>query len=188
MSDRSELIQVRVTPDKKEEFEEFVEKSLDFNTLSNFLRISAKKQIQETNDGDIADKKEIVDAIDDSLAGIKGELERLNDRIADVESAVHDADDEIDTLAREIYRELPEFRSEEGFDRDRPSHERVVEEGKTLSTPTAWADWFGVEVPTARRACGRMLEYYPEVEFTYEAVDEETSSVPERRYYKVEGV
>ncbi|WP_408956676.1 hypothetical protein [Natrinema sp. 74] len=201
MPNRSKTIKVRLTPSEKEEIEEHLDESNETASLSDFGRLALLRHIR-TDDEETAtiDSEEITDAVDVALSDVHERLDRMESHILAIDSHTNN-DDEIDKLARDIFRSLPTAT-------DASELPSLWEVGTTtadddyslaqsLSTPSAWANYYDVDVPVARRACARMLEYFkPDVQ--YDVLEgggdvpvegegySENVGVSERRYYKTQ--
>lgn len=183
MTDRTKTIGVRVTPDEHEKFTSYVEESNEFDSLSRFLRVIAYRHIAEEKEEDDAsmDPEEIVNAVDTAVAPIADKLDTLQDHVLAIDANVG-GDDDVDKLARELYLSLPTHRDASEL----PSLRGINDIADTndlsmvqsFSTPYLWAQYFDVDLGEMRRACARMLEYYPDVEFVDENVDSTQGSVP----------
>lgn len=187
MPNRSELIQIRVTPGEKQQITEFVEETNEYESVSRMLRALAHRHI--ATDGDMqqeasVDPDEIVDAVDTAMTDVTDQIERVEDTVAELESSV-DMDDEIGQLAHEIMSQLPVHES--GDDLPDPTTEIDKAAGgellmaQQLSTVDAWATYLEIPVDKARRALARAQEF-PDVQYV-------EGSRGYRRYYKTsEGV
>lgn len=177
MTDKSEMIRVRVTPDEKQEIQDYLNETGEFPSMSRMLRTLAKQHIRTDEDTASIDPDEIVDAVEIGLSDVTEYLQNMDDRLANVEQKVSD-EDEIDKLARELYDEIPVVKSEEEM-RNLDSHVRLgdADEAAIISTPDAWADFFDVDLPMIRRALARANDYYPDLHY-YNIKEDGT-----RRYY-----
>lgn len=194
------MIGVRVTEEEKKKFEDYAEEHNEFDSASRMLRVLAHRHVETDGQQEAAiDEEDLVRSMDVALSPVVERLERLEEHVTEIDSQTSD-DDEIDKLAREIYDALPEHLDGE----DLPSMEEIAPKlaesthsvARTLSTASAWADHFGVDRAQARRACARMLEYYPDVDYyTIEMGDVDLGAademgevrISERRYYKNPG-
>ncbi|USZ74066.1 hypothetical protein NGM07_11425 [Halorussus vallis] len=200
MPNRTEMIGVRVTPEEKEEFQKHIDETNEFDSIPRMMRTLVKGHINSDGQQDVAiDEEDLIRSMDVALSPVVERLERLEEHITEIDAQTSD-DDEIDKLARSIYESLPEYLDgEELPDMEELAH-RIVESehsvAHTVSTPSVWAQYFGVEPSEARRACALMLKYYPDVEFdTIEMGDIDVDMgekvgdirISERRYYKNPG-
>lgn len=200
MTNRTKTIGVRVTPEEKRKFEDYAEEHNEFDSASRMMRVLAHRHIKTEGHQETAiDEEDIVRSVDIALDPVIERLENLEEHVTEIDSQTSN-DDEIDKLAREIYDSLPEHLDGE----DLPSMQELAPKlaesthslAQTLSTPSAWAEHFGVDRAQARRACARMLEYYPDVEYyTIEMGDVDLGTgdeaadvqISERRYYRRPG-
>lgn len=186
MPDRDETIKARVTNSEKEKFEQFLEKSNEFDSMSRFIRTIAHSHIdKDDEDGHTIDTDELKSAVEDGLTSLESELNEISERLADVEQSV-DVDDETASLANDIYEELlvitpsidDEF--EDIRDLDAGRVEAASEEKAKLDgSPQAFSELFAEDLNDVRRALSRAMELYPDVEY----VTEENGM---RRYYRDE--
>lgn len=203
---RDEHIGVRVTEAEKEKFEKHLKETNEFDSVPRMFRSLAREHIRnygEDENGSI-DTDELINAMNTALSDVHDRLDRMETHIVSIDSRTSD-DDEVDKLAREIYSALPVYESEESL----PGMFEIAslvsdQSGKSdysmaqkISSPSAWAEYFDKSEAQVRRACLRMLEYFPDVEFTEAElgdynieVDEGQRmdiQVSERRYYKIAG-
>lgn len=193
---RSERVVVKVTPGELETWDNAAEEEQNCKSRSEFVRLSCTRQINGAIDRDSVkdvmpevelDTTALVDAVEIAMSDVTERLEHLDDRLADVESEVRDSD-EIDTLARQIFRELPYAESEDEMREQRSdamldtdNDEWVFpknEDMRLLSTAEAWAEYFGIDVADARRALSRACTYFEaDIEYFYHLNGE-------RRFYR----
>jgi hypothetical protein len=210
MTDRSEFVGVRLTPDEREKFQSYVDESDEFSSLSRFFRVVAHRELATEDDQPTLDPQEVVQAVGDALTPLETQLDQIEDHVLSIDSSVRD-DNKLDKLARDIYAALPIHESEDEFPGlDKESLEKYANTSdlalvQATSTPFMWAQYFDEDYTDIRRACSRMLEYYPDVNYvegkiggaSSEYVDQhsdiskaqptgETGGVYERRYYKTE--
>lgn len=182
MPDRSETIGVRLTPAERDKFERYVEESNEFDSLSRFFRTIAHRYIAVEDEEPSLDPEEVIDAVDTAVTPLEDRLERIEDHVLSIDSNVRD-DDKIDRLARDIYSSLPTHRDETEL----PDLDEVSQYGnasdlalvQAISTPYMWAEYYDEDLQDVRRACARMLEYYPDVKFVEDETDSQTSSIPD---------
>ena len=181
MTDRSETIGIRVTPEERDKFEKFLENSDEFDSLSRFLRTIAHRHIATSDETQSVDPEEIIDAVDSAIAPLSERLERVEDHVTSIDSNVRN-DDKIDRLARDIYSSLPEHRSGDELPDsnqiDQYNNASDLAIAQAISTPYIWAQYYDEDHADARRACARMLEYYPDVKYVSQNISGPDSSVP----------
>lgn len=190
MTTRDKAIKIRVTEEEKRKFTEYADEH-HYKSRSAFLRIVAHNFIA-TDDEDGVDTDDLREIINDATSDTVAKLNQLDERLTSLESQLQN-DDETDKLARDIYATLPVHESPDDLPnmfhdvRDDADASNSLDAARKQSTPEAWAQWFNEDVADVRRACARMLEYYPDVEYYHREFDErvsETFSAPSRRYYK----
>ncbi|WP_435099935.1 hypothetical protein [Halorubrum sp. N11] len=181
MTDRSETVGVRLTPAEREKFEDFLREEDEFDSISRFFRVAAHRHIATANEDVSIDPEEIIDAVDSAVTPISERLERVEDHVLSIDSSVTN-DDKIDLLAQDLYSSLPTHSKADGlpdFDKieefDTPS-DLALAQG--ISTPEIWAEYYDEELADVRRACARMLEYYPEVNYIQDTAGESKTHVP----------
>ena len=202
MANRSKTIKVRLTPDEKEEIEEHLKEANESASLSDFGRLTLLRHIR-TGDEDEAptvDPEQITDGVEVALSDVHERLDRMESHILAIDSHTNN-DDEIDKLARDIFTSLPTATDASEL----PSLFEIGTAGKgddyslaqSLSTPSAWANYYDVDVSVARRACARMLDYFS-ADVEYDVLEgggdvpvegkgySENVGVAERRYYKTQ--
>lgn len=181
MTDRSEVIGVRVTPEEKQKFKQHIEENNEFTSLSRMFRTLASKHVRNYGEEDTAsiDPEEIINAVEAGLSGVTEQMDQLETRMAELESQVSHSD-EIDKLARELYSCLPEYEDEKHMldPQNMDDTEDKLLQAKQLSTEFAWQDYFGVEKEELSRAIARMQEYFPDVAI------KQDNELDYRRYYK----
>ncbi|NIB98035.1 hypothetical protein [Halobacterium sp. R2-5] len=203
MANRTETIGVRVTEAEKQKFEQYAEEHNEFDSASRMLRVLAHRHINGEGDGVEAsiETDELVDAMDVALSGVHERLDRMENHVVAIDSAT-DTDDDVDKLAREIYAALPVYNDTD----DLPGMEEVARaltseqqsdhsQTQLISSPSVWANYFGADEAQVRKACMRMLDYFPDVEYVTSSMggyDIEVAGEPvdirvsERRYFKTE--
>lgn len=171
MSDRTETIGIRLTPAEREKFESFVEESNEFDSLSRFLRVIAHQRINENEEKSSVDPEEITEAVDAAVSPVSQRLEEIEQHILSIDANTSD-DDKIDKLARDIYATLPVHDSGSEMvnieDVLRKPNISELAMAQQISTPYIWSEFFDASIADTRRACARVLEYYPDAEFISE--------------------
>lgn len=182
MSDRSETIGVRLTPEEREKFENFLEGSNEFDSISRFFRTIAHRYIETSDEDHSLDPQEIIEAVDTAVTPLEERLERVEDHVVSIDSNVRN-DDKIDRLARDIYSSLPTHRDETGlpdFDEiDQYANASDLAIAQAISTPYMWSEYYNEDLADVRRACARMQEYYPDAKFAKDTRGKSESSVPD---------
>lgn len=171
--DRTERIEIRLTPDEKDEIDTHLDDGIHTDR-SQFFRALAKKEIRGEDSASI-DTEEIVDAVEIAFSDFNENIEQVNDRLADVEQHLKRSDD-IDNLACDLYKELPKAASEEQMRKMKPVIRMPSQEAQVVSTPQIWAEYFDEDIVDIRRVLGRAMEYYPDVKYL-------TTDDGHRRYY-----
>lgn len=170
MTDLSEVVGVRLTPDEKQKFEDYVDDSDEFSSLSRFFRVVAHREVATEDDQPTLDPEEVVQAVDDALTPLATQLDQIEDHVLSIDSSIRD-DDKIDKLARDIYAALPTHDSGDDLPAlDKENLEKYANTSdfslvQAISTPFMWSRYFGEDYEDVRRACSRMLEYYPDAEY-----------------------
>ena len=181
MTDRSEIVGVRLTPEEREKFEDFLRGEDEFDSMSRFFRVAAHRHIATNDEDATIDPEEIIDAVDSAVTPLSERLERVEDHVLSIDSNVTN-DDKIDRLARDIYsslpaqsgtNELPDFDEIGQF--EAPSDLALAQ---AISTPDIWAQYYDEELADVRRACARMLEYYPDVKYVQDKTGGPDSHIP----------
>lgn len=181
MTDRSEIVGVRLTPTEREKFEDFLREEDEFDSMSRFFRVAAHRHIATADEDGSIDPEEIIDAVDSAVTPLSERLERVEDHVLSIDSNVTN-DDKIDRLARDIYSslpthsdddELPDF--EEVGEFKTPSDLALVQ---AISTPDIWAQYYDEDLADVRRACARTLEYYPDVTYVQDKTGGPDSHIP----------
>lgn len=209
MTDRTEQVKFRVTPEFKTEIEQFIDESNEADSFASLCRTSIRHRMHDSESN--IDSEEISRSVEVALEPVERELEELNDRLANVEQQVRAVDEEsIDELANDIYQILPELTEDDleyeefgkpiqwqdgedsfvGVDvhplwlpLDKLEGEihnpESVEDVQKASTATAYANFFEVDEATARRALSRMVVSYPDADY----IDTDEAL----RYYRLQG-
>ncbi|WP_336035963.1 hypothetical protein [Halobacterium yunchengense] len=171
MVERTETVGVRLTPDERERFESFVEDNNECGSLSQFFRLAAYNFTTDDKEDVSIDPEEIVQAVDVGISPVTERLNELEEHVLSIDSRVNN-DDKIDKLARDIYSALPVHQSASDLPNIRDPDE--LEDAsdfvlaQKISTPYLWSQYFNENIADVRRACSRMQEYYPDVEFVRE--------------------
>lgn len=174
--DRTERIEIRLTPDEKQEIDEYLDEEKMYTDRSQMFRSLAKREIRGEDTTSI-DIQEIVNGVEIAFSDLTESVEQINDRLADVEQQLERSDD-IDALARDLYKAIIEVRSEEEMRQLEPVIRMPDEEAKIVSTPQIWAEYLDEDIVDVRRALGRALEYYPDLKYL-------TTEDGHRRYYRL---
>lgn len=182
MPDRTETVGVRLTPDEREKFEQFLDNSNEFDSLSRFFRTVAHRYIATDDEDPSLDPEEISEAVESTLTPFAERLEQMEEHIVSIDSNVRD-DDKIDRLARDIYSTLPTHSDETGL----PDLDEVSKSGngsdlaivQAISNPYLWAEYYDEDLQDVRRACARMQQYYPDVNVVRDDLDEKEIHVPD---------
>ena len=181
MTDRTEIVGVRLTPTEREKFEEYLTDSNEFDSMSRFFRTVAHRYVATEDEEQSLDPEKIIEAVDTAVSPLAERMDQIEDHVISIDSNVRD-DDKIDKLARDIYSSLPTHADEtELTDLDdigqyaNASDLAVVQ---AISTPDMWSEFFDEELQDVRRACARMLEYYPDVKFAREDSNEAGRQFP----------
>jgi hypothetical protein len=179
---RNHKINFWVTEAEKHEFEQYVEQSNEFDSLSRMFRVLAHRHINSDDEREASvDSEEIVDAVDVAVSDVHERLERIEDNIGDLGSEVS-TNDEINQLTHKVVSELPVHSSADGLPSPTTEIDSApadsVQMARQLSTPGAWASYFDVSVKKMRRALGE-AQTLPDVRY----VEVKGS----RRYYKTGG-
>ncbi|UPW01706.1 hypothetical protein M0R88_06285 [Halorussus gelatinilyticus] len=181
MTDRSEIVGIRLTPEEREEFDEFIREENEFDSLSRLFRVTAYRYMNSGDEEATVDQDEIIRAVDTSVTPLEERLDRIEEHVLSIDSSVTN-DDKIDRLARDLYsslpvhstgNDLPDFDEVGQF--DTPSDLALAQ---AISTPEVWAQYFDEDLADVRRACARMLEYYPDVGFVEDTTEEAEADIP----------
>lgn len=197
MGNRDKAIRLRVTPDEKEEFEEYVQQSREFDNLSDFLRGSAYREMADSDDPSV-ETDELASLIESSLQDVMDGIGDTRTELSVIREHIVE-DDEVQNFAAELYDSLPIHEDRSGFEWPWPEAESRVENGiqiverssidsiqdaRAWSDAEAWAEYHDESVERTQRALSLCLSQYPDV-----AVAEEEEPVSDhnlRRYYRKE--
>lgn len=196
---RDNRIVFKVTEREKEKIEEAVDGEPNVQNRSDFIRLAVTQKIHGVLDQEAIENLEVgldegsLPEIESEIEDVKQELQQARDEIIDAINTDWD-EEEIDNLTRRIFQNLPVYESHEDMIDPEQEHkeydpETDEEDARVISTPSAWADWFDVDVAVARRACAHLEEYYPgEVivmdDSGYNAETGEFDAPSERRYFR----
>lgn len=195
MTNRTDKIEVAVTPAEKNEIRDWVNASPDYTSMAMMMRTLTKREMagadeEKKNVSASIDAEEVTEAVEAALGGVEGRLERIEDSIAELDTSAQ-AHDDLEDLAHSILEQLPVLESPSDFD---PFYDIVsddpdlYERAQRASTADAWADYLDIEVSRARTVLTNMVDWYPDAKYAYSdpvnddryEVDTET-----RRYYRV---
>lgn len=168
MTNRTEHVGVRLTPDEYDKFEDYIESSNEFDSMSRFFRVIAHRTVATDDEEDVSiDADEIIDAVDTVVSPIADRLEQVEEHVVSIDSNVRD-DDMIDRLARDIYATLPTHSDASGLpaldELGRYESASDLAIAQAVSTPEVWAEYYDENLQDSRRAVARMQEYYPDVQ------------------------
>ena len=180
MTDRTEVVGIRLTPEEGEKFTGYIEDSNEFDSMSRFFRTVAHRYVATDDEEPSLDPEEITEAVDAAVTPLSERLEQMEEHIVSIDSNVRD-DDKIDRLARDIYSSLPTHSDETGL----PELDEVGKYGDAsdlaivqgISTPYMWALYYDEDLQDVRRACARMQEYYPDVDFVRDDTNRTDSNI-----------
>jgi len=180
MGDRTELIKVRVTPDHHDEITEYLEETEEFGSLSTLGQHVLVQYVRD--DGDDSDQsvsidsEDIIDAVDMGLSPVNERLEKIETELLEVQNLVQ-TDTEVRDLADQLYDNLLQVP-----DDDQTIEDLTLlkpEEAALVGTPEAFAEEFGEDEGTVRRALDMADKMYPNVDYI-------VTEIGERRYYRNE--
>lgn len=181
MPDRTEIIGVRLTPDEREQFEEYIDETNETGSLSRFFRIAAHRHMKTAQEDQSIDTDELHEVVESAVSPLYERIDQIENHLIEIDASTSD-DDEIDRLARDIYSSLPVHSSPEEFpdfskisQYEDPTDLSLV---KSISTPYLWAEYFEEDLPAVRRACARMLEYYPDVDYVEDSTEKDSTEKP----------
>lgn len=181
MTERSETIGVRLTTTEREKIEDFLEDSNEFDSISRFFRVIAHRYIETSDEDHSLDPQEVIDAVDQAVTPLHQRVEQIEEHVVSIDSNVRN-DDKIDRLARDIYSSLPTHKDATGL----PDLDEVGQYGsasdlaltQAISTPYLWSKYYDEDLADVRRACARMREYYPDVQFVRDTTGGTDSPIP----------
>jgi len=79
-----EQIHIKVTPERKEKWESYVDENLEFDNLSQLIRLSVQAEIDEERDGLEVDTENIENQLDE----IRGEIEDIETTVRAIDNTV----------------------------------------------------------------------------------------------------
>ena len=132
------MVNFRVEQSQKRKWEEHVEGSNEYTSLSQLIRLAVERQINEPgrNEGglDAATKDRINELVERSRQ-TEGKIDRMQDRLETVEKHLQEAPEDIKKLAGEVFDVLPQKPSDREVkrlfsDKTTPVIGDVVESGK----------------------------------------------------------
>ncbi|MFD1646683.1 hypothetical protein [Haloarchaeobius litoreus] len=189
MPNRTERIMVRMTPRKKEKFEEYLEETGEYPSLSQLLRASANEKVEgrmRGGEGASIDAEEVTNAVEIAIGDVTERLERIEQEVARVDTAVQPDEEDIDTLADDIAVQLPVMDSGDGF---KPGNDVLreathgdvdgIDYARDISTVGAWSDYVDADANKTRRALSRAASWYPDVKWVHD------DDLGERRYFRI---
>lgn len=208
MTRRSERVTVKLTPQRKERWEEYAESESDYENLSDLVRLAVQKEMTGALDREAVEELDISmnteslkQTVETAMGDITTDLESIQTDIAEIQNEIKHNDD-VQQLADDLAGQLPRTNSpDEFFDRHYPANpntrdlpefdqETGIEKREIAlqwSTPEAWAAYLNESVGEVRRALERAREYYPDVqvfEHTWNTTSSEpTGDLAGRRYY-----
>ena len=105
------MVNFRVEQSQKRKWEEHIEGTNEYKSLSHFIRLSVENQIEEPdrNEGglDAATKERINELVERSRK-TEGKIDRMQDRLETVEKHLQEAPEDIKELAGEVFDVLPQ--------------------------------------------------------------------------------
>ncbi|MXR50192.1 hypothetical protein GRX03_01020 [Halovenus sp. WSH3] len=101
MGSNKVMVGCRVSENRKEEWDEFVEGSDEFNTLAQLVRVGVERIISDAE----SDDEEQLEMIRDDLQGVLREIKQTRLDIEELEENIDDAED----ISDELMFELEEF-------------------------------------------------------------------------------
>jgi len=132
------MVNFRVEQSQKRKWDEHVEESNEYTSLSQLIRLAVERQINEPgrNEGglDAATKDRINELVERSRQ-TEGKIDRMQDRLETVEKHLQEAPEDIKELAGEVFDVLPQKPSDREIkrlfsDETTPVIGDVVESGK----------------------------------------------------------
>lgn len=187
MPNRTESVRIRITPESKRIFEEYLEESPDFSSLSRLFRVAAREYIHEedTQAPTDIDPEQVTNAVETGLSEVHERLARIEQEVNRVDTAVQPNNEDVDDLADDIAMQLPVMDSSEELRGTNAIMEERAHSGmsdlqftKEMSTIEFWADFVDADENKTRRAITRAANWYPDVQWTYD------ENMGKRRYYR----
>lgn len=189
MANRTETIKVRVTPERKQKFKNYIEDTGEYPSLSQLLRASANEKVEGrmagADNGSSIDADEITNAVEIALGDVTERLDRIEQEIERVDTAVQPEEEDIDDLADDIAVQLPVMDDGSEFRRTNEIMEERHHSGmsdfeftREMSTVEFWSDYVDADQNKTRRALSRAASWYPDVKWVYD------EDMGERRYYR----
>jgi hypothetical protein len=178
---RTESVEIRITKERKERWENEVEKSNEVNNLSDLIRLSVVQKINGVLDEEAINEIPL-DIDDEKLVAKLSDLEETNSKIieeiSDIKSGLGDGDEVIE-LSRDLQSMMVEVPSEDSIEDVKPTGlELVDDQVSIIGTAEAFSDYFDKDIGLIRQALSRAKRQNPNVEYTY-------TEYGERRYYKI---
>jgi Arc/MetJ-type ribon-helix-helix transcriptional regulator len=135
-------VNLTVSPAQKEKWDDAVDDSPEYSSLSDLIRTSVAHELSGESGGDTGEvsprtteaNTEALDRVTDSLSRMESTLSGLDERLSDVEKAVTSTGRA--ELKNDIVDQLPEAESDEGLDGETPERiaERIGEDRERVSS------------------------------------------------------
>jgi hypothetical protein len=196
MTNRTDKIEVAVTPAEKNEIRDWVDANPDYTSMAMMMRSLTKHAMadgeeEEKTQSASIDSEEVTEAVESALGDVHGRLERIEDSIAELDTGAQ-AHDDIEDLAHSVVEQLPVLEDPSEFE----SFYHIYSEAENMdkremaqrsSTADSWASYLDIEVSRARTVLTNMVDWYPDAKYAYAdpvnypqyEMDTET-----RRYYR----
>lgn len=98
----------RITEERKEDWDDFIEESDEFNTQAQLIRTAVERLISDSE----SDEEEQLEMVRDDLQGVLREIKQARLDIDELENSIDDAED----ISDELMFELEEFFSNNNND------------------------------------------------------------------------
>lgn len=197
MTNRTDKIEVAVTPAEKNEIRDWVDANPDYTSMAMMMRSLTKHAMadgegEEENQSASINSEEVTEAVESALGDVYGRLERIEDSIAELDTAAQ-VNDNIEDLAHSVMEQLPVLDDPSEFEafytlysesEDMDSYDWA----RRASTAKDWASYLDIEVSRARTVLTNMVDWYPDAKYAYaDPVDDDRYQMDTetRRYYRV---
>ncbi|EMA58939.1 hypothetical protein [Halorubrum lipolyticum] len=197
MTNRTDKIEVAVTPAEKNEIRDWVDANPDYTSMAMMLRTLTKREMadgggEEKTQSASIDSEEVTEAVESALGDVHGRLERIEDSIAELDTGAQVHDD-IEDLAHSVVEQLPVLDDPSEFE----SFHHIYSETENMdaremaqraSTADDWANYLDLDVSRTRTVLTNMIDWYPDAKYAYaDPVDDPRYEIDSetRRYYRV---
>jgi hypothetical protein len=164
---RNETVEVRITEERKQRWNEYVEESTEVANLSDLIRLACEQKITGAIDREAVDLPEVTvgEEMESGINQLDAKLDEVVRSLAELESEINNTESHeqlVDDL-RALLVEVPDRETFRELDAHASIHPRAT--NRIAGTPKALADIIGIDHTEAQKLLTRAERRYPDVQY-----------------------